>query len=572
MGCNQSKDNGGGVGSSMMMMDKDGNQIANSTRDGRGGSAPDVSEPEEIDGELFYDAIESFSRSIAMMNYAPASTRMTKDASFRILDTMLREQTKTEGGDRKEEEGVAVQETIVATATVTTETETETTTKKTKTTRDSVAIVKEHLMEKRVNSNLLLQQARGYPGELTPEELDACLEFRQLLKDHPRQELKEMVGAYSPQEDEAFGICRFLRARDFDPKAVLAMLEEQNAADIWSKAKQDSFYANFDDIYGCPVPIFMSLFPVVVSGLAKNGATVFYFKSGEMDIDAIECIADLPELVPAVWDLLHNKGRLSMAREAKTHRPDMTILSERIILVDMKDYPSALFSSRGVEWMKNSAGCTACFPETMNRTYLVNVSRTFSIVWALVKIFLEARTLAKIGFFSNADKATQDLEKFVDSEELLSDYGGRGPSYMDVLAAQQKELGNGCTRFIVKHMVVTKRDCEFQFAVNQDEKIYSVVVYTKSDHSTDFTVVKGSGNKNGSKSTVVESTTVGRDTKTGQGKSNHYSVELTLGGSNAKTKQELTAGQYTIVAKHGSHSGKDHFLVAISLCPISSQP
>ena len=176
-----------------------------------------------------------------------------------------------------------------------------------------------------------------------------------------------------------------------------------------------------------------------------------------------------------------------------------------------------------------------------------------------------------LGFFSNADKATQDLEKFVESDELLNDYGGKGPSYMDVLAAQQKELGNGCTRFIVEHMVVTKRDCKFQFAVNQDEKIFSIIVYTKSDHSADFTVVKDSGSSNSSKSAVVESTTVGRDTKTGQGKSNHYSVELFLYGSRSKTNQELTTGQYTIIGKHGSHSGKDHFLVAISLCPISSQ-
>ena len=159
----------------------------------------------------------------------------------------------------------------------------------------------------------------------------------------------------------------------------------------------------------------------------------------------------------------------------------------------------------------------------------------------------------------------------MESDELLNDYGGKGPSYMDVLAAQQKELGNGCTRFIVEHMVVTKRDCEFQFAVNQDEKIFSIVVYTKSDHSAVFTVVKDNGSNNLSQSTVVESTTVGRDTKTGQGKSNHYSVELNLCESKSKANQALTTGQYTIIGKHGSHPGKDHFLIAISLCPVSSQ-
>jgi hypothetical protein len=389
------------------MMNKDGDSIVvksiggetpNHTTLSSGGVADVPSSPlgpEEVDGEIFYDAIQSFSMAIASMRYAPAASMMARESVLRTV--LLETEAETKSPVQRREEEVVIKSTTTTTAI--------TTNKNVMTTkRDSVAIVKENLMEK--DGNMTTDSSstpkRGYPGELTPEELEACLDFRRRLKEHPRPELKEMVAAYHPQEDEAFALCRFLRSRDFDPTAVISMLEGQNAADIWSEAKRQNFYADFDDVYGCPVPIFMSLFPVVVSGVAKNGATVFYFKTGEMNIDAIECIADLPELVPAVWDLLHNKGRLSMERESKTHdTSQVTILSERIILVDMKNYPSALFSSRGVEWMKNSASCTACFPETMNRTYLVNVPRTFSIVWALVKIFLEARTLAKIGTYRN---------------------------------------------------------------------------------------------------------------------------------------------------------------------------
>jgi hypothetical protein len=158
-----------------------------------------------------------------------------------------------------------------------------------------------------------------------------------------------------------------------------------------------------------------------------------------------------------------------------------------------------------------------------------------------------------LGFFANADKATNDLVKFVDSNELLSDYGGNGPSYDDVLASQQIELGDGCTRFIVEHMIVNKKESNFKFKVQKDEKVHSIVVYTKSDYHADFSVKKGT-------QTVIKTTKVCRDVKTGQGKSNHYSVELVVPATSP-----MTEGEYSVVA-HGSQS-KDHYLVAISLCP-----
>jgi hypothetical protein len=373
------------------------------------------------------------------------------------------------------------------------------------------------------------------------------LNFREELKKRDPA-FREMVLAYSPAEEEAFALCRFLRAREFSYEAVFAMLEGNNALDLWKKAREHDFYQDFEKIYGCPVPVFMGLFPFVVSGLAKNGATILNFKSGNMNVDALECVADLTDLVPAMWDLLHTKGRLSMERETRAHNPETTtVLAERIIIVDMKGMPSALFSSRGIEFMKESAKITSCFPETMNRTYLINVPTSFSIVWGIIKVFLEARTLAKIGFFSNPAKAIKDLLQFVDSSELLTEYGGTGPSFEEVLAAQQRELGS-CSRYIVQYMCVTQKESKFDFDLAKNERVVSIVVYSKAEVSTDFSLRKGS-------------TSLGKPTcvKRGTHPKVHFSVAIEL------PDLPLGPATYTIAA---GGSSKGNYVVAISVCTV----
>jgi hypothetical protein len=206
--------------------------------------------------------------------------------------------------------------------------------------------------------------------------------------------------------------------------------------------------------------------------------------------------------------------------------------------------PSALFSSRGIEFMKESAKITACFPETLNRSYLINVPTSFSFVWSIVKVFLEARTLAKIGFFSNPTKANNDMLQFVDSNELLSEYGGTGPTFEEVLAFQQRELGN-CSRYIVQHMYVTQKESKFEFNLTKDERVDSMVIYSKADQSTNIILRQGTTN-------LGEATCV----KTGPSSKVHYSVVMAI--------PDLICGPgaYTVAA---IGSAKGNYVVAINI-------
>lgn len=505
---------------------------ATNTGGGTGGETYIDDDGEEL---VFYDAVQEFHGAVSRMSYAPTSTMKARGVSIQSPSSLMWTDDRPLHRIVPSEEGKVVAS--------------DATTGGgggggggSRTARESVVLIREQL-EKHSSG----VSGQGYPGELNAAELDACLHFREELKKRDPA-FREMVLAYAPIEEEAFGLCRFLRAREFSCDKVFEMLEGNASLEIWKKAREQNFYHDFEKIYGCPVPVFMGLFPFAVSGLAKNGATTLYFKSGNMNVDALECVADLPDLVPAMWDLLHTKGRLSMEREAKTHNPETTtVLAERIIIMDMKGMPSAMYSSRGMEFMRESAKITACFPETMNRTYLVNVPTSFSIVWSVIKLFVEARTLEKIGFFSNPTKAKQDLLRFINGNELLAEYGGTGPTFEEVLASQQKELGS-CSRYIVQYMYVTDKESQFEFNLEKDERMDSVVVYSKAEDSANFTL-------------KTRTTHLGKPTcvKRGSSSNVHYSVAMSV------PNLPCGPGTYTVEAKGRT---KGHYVVAISICTV----
>jgi len=395
--------------------------------------------------------------------------------------------------------------------------------------------------------------APGYPGQLNEDELNACLKFREELKTRDSA-YREMVHAYAPAETEAFALCRFLRAREFDVDAVFAMLEENNACDVWKEAKANNFYKDFEAIYGCPASVFMALYPVVVSGIAKNGATMFYFKPGNMDINGLESVCNVVDLLPMLWDLLHSKGTDSMLREAKSHDPTTTtVLAQRIIVMDLKGIPSALFDR---EFFRLCERVVNCFPETMNRTYMVNVPMTFQVVWAAAKLFMDERTLRKVGFFSKAYHATQDLLQFVDASELLSTYGGAGPSFEEVVQERQTEYGTKPeSRYITKTLTVTSYETKVTVRLRENETVSSIRIYSKGDAGAEFWVISEDSVDG---KTLVESTTIKRPH--GSEKA-HYSAELDVSTIPSGQNQKIS-----ILGKGCVARSKEFYLVVAHIC------
>jgi hypothetical protein len=85
---------------------------------------------------------------------------------------------------------------------------------------------------KSITQLLLLRQSAtaadlrgGYPGHLTEKQLQICLDFRkQITSDDDNDDnstRREIVFAFHKIENEAYAICRYLRAREFDIEASI---------------------------------------------------------------------------------------------------------------------------------------------------------------------------------------------------------------------------------------------------------------------------------------------------------------------------------------------------------------
>lgn len=513
-----------------------------------------------VDGELetlFFDTNQSFSDVVRSMSYPPTSSmRRSVGVSLRKPSTLLSStRTLVDDGVALEginEDGASGRSTSTpgagdwgirpgSSSNLLLRKEQQ------QPVPDSVREVTKGLKEAKTGVN----HGQGYPGELDDRELQACLRFRQELKDRDPA-YREIVYCYAPVEEESFALCRFLRAAHFDVDKVFRLFDDKGAVEVWKEARVHQFYRDFEKQYHCPFQVFKTQFPVLISGVAKNGATVNYFKMGDINIDGVECVADLPSLVPFVWHFMYEWSKVCMGREAGCNDPETTtVLAERIVIMDLNGIPSGFFTPRGKEFITGAAKVTSCFPEVLNRMYMLNVPKTFTFLWSFIKMFMEARTIKKIGFFANADKAREDLLRYVNSDELLSDYGGTGPSFYEVFATRQAEYGP-YSRYVVELMTASKKGSDFSFTIRDKERIASIVVYSKADVGAAFSVMNESDS-----SILIKPTTVSREaagvTKT------HYSVRLTKGMSRIPPAD----GNFIIHAE--GMASREKFLVAIGI-------
>ena len=354
----------------------------------------------------------------------------------------------------------------------------------------------------------------GYPGELSKDELEACLEFRRRLKEHrdptysvlvylnvdidiegggendnknnefakderDRTTKSSNVSGRGPEE-EAFALCRFLRARQFDVDKTFAMMDEH--IDIFREAlTKHGLHRSktaIEDHIRCPVPVFLNQFPMLDYGLAKNGAFVVYMKAGWIRLhDGFDCIntAETPKTfveryMPLSWYIICQVFCETMHRLQKERRStkdgdcdddgdDFVLLAETVVVVDLEGLQRELFTKRTMKIIQEVIGVIQCFPEILNCVMVINVPYFFTFIWAVVKHFIDARTVRKIGFFSSLASAKKELLESVDSSQLLADYGGEtgNPTYEEALVLKQKRDGEYDRYVFVRYSAKTTK-------------------------------------------------------------------------------------------------------------------
>mmetsp|Transcript_28898 Transcript_28898/g.43684 ORF Transcript_28898/g.43684 Transcript_28898/m.43684 type:complete len:457 (+) Transcript_28898:108-1478(+) len=277
----------------------------------------------------------------------------------------------------------------------------------------------------------------GMPGHLTKEEVDVFMKFRDEVEKRGG-EFKSTVYSFSLIEGEAYCLTRWLRARKFVYDDVIAMVEE--ATEVRADARKHEFYPDPVSALGCGPSLFMHCYPQLYPGKAKNGCPIFISKPGVLNTDAMECITSLDGILKFHWHVMMHDYKQRLMEHKKAH-PDFCNF-QTVTVIDLEHLSTSQLSKRALSIVKTQTAIdSVCFPETMNRTLVINAPRFFSMTWGIIKGWIDPRTASKIELISSRKTWEARLRELCDEDEIPSDYGGKGPATTSALEKEYAPEG-----------------------------------------------------------------------------------------------------------------------------------
>ncbi|KAK1749150.1 CRAL/TRIO domain-containing protein [Skeletonema marinoi] len=277
----------------------------------------------------------------------------------------------------------------------------------------------------------------GMPGHLTKEEVDVFMKFRDEVEKRGG-EFKSTVYSFSLIEGEAYCLTRWLRARKFVYDDVIAMVEE--ATEVRADARMHEFYPDPVSALGCGPSLFMHCYPQLYPGKAKNGCPIFISKPGVLNTDAMECITSLDGILKFHWHVMMHDYKQRLMEHKKAH-PDFCNF-QTVTVIDLEHLSTSQLSKRALSIVKTQTAIdSVCFPETMNRTLVINAPRFFSMTWGIIKGWIDPRTASKIELISSRKTWEARLRELCDEDEIPSDYGGKGPATTSALEKEYAPEG-----------------------------------------------------------------------------------------------------------------------------------
>ncbi|KAL7538379.1 hypothetical protein ACHAXR_009750 [Thalassiosira sp. AJA248-18] len=135
--------------------------------------------------------------------------------------------------------------------------------------------------------------------------------------------------------------------------------------------------------------------------------------------------------------MMHDyKKRLLKHKEA---HPDFSNF-QCVCVIDLEHLSSSQLSQRALSIVKTQTAIdSVCFPETMNKTLVINAPRFFSLTWSIIKGWIDPRTAGKIELISSRKNWEARLRELVDVDQLPLDYGGKGLATTETLAKEAPE-------------------------------------------------------------------------------------------------------------------------------------
>ena len=231
---------------------------------------------------------------------------------------------------------------------------------------------------------------------------------------------------------------RWLRARKYDLPAVISMVE--SAVAMRAGPSQHDFYPDPQKALGVEPSVYISQYPQLYCGHCKDGFPLFISKPGVLNVQGISCISTIEGILRYHWyAMIHEFG--DRLRSQKKKDPNFKRF-EVVCVIDLENLAVSNVGTRPMNIIKVQAQVDSlCFPETLHKFIIINAPSAFSLIWNVIKGWIDARTASKVEIYSYRTQWEPRLLQLVESSELPSDYGGSAIPTKTRLEMENKEAG-----------------------------------------------------------------------------------------------------------------------------------
>ncbi|RGP74496.1 cral trio domain [Fusarium longipes] len=254
--------------------------------------------------------------------------------------------------------------------------------------------------------------------------------FKVLLKS-----LEEKNHLQRPQElqgnDVSDGIndhatfMRFLQGRAFDPQGAISQYEE-----ALSIRKETEAIQAYDTISVDEFEEARKMYPTWSGRRDKRGMPLFMFDVGQLTAEALakynasETATEKSRHTIVYHDYLTRFVIPLCASQPDCKVQDPSVVSS-VYLVN-----AASFGLRQAWSLKGYAQDVSqllaiCYPETVDRCYVLNAPAYFGKIWGILSKFIDPRTAAKLVIASSGEDPLSTLTPLLDVESIPTEYGGK---------------------------------------------------------------------------------------------------------------------------------------------------
>ncbi|KAG9452333.1 hypothetical protein H6P81_005237 [Aristolochia fimbriata] len=243
-------------------------------------------------------------------------------------------------------------------------------------------------------------------GSRDPDDEQLVQEFHSLL-------LRD--GQLSEKHDDYHTLLRFLRMRAFDMQKAKEMYQKMltwrgdNGIDT---IEQEFSFEEYNKVKRC--------YPHGYHGVDRYGRPLYIERVGMLDIDALLKVTTVERFVKA--HIVEQEKTLNWRYPACSLAAKRHVASTTVIL-DVAGLGKSNFSKGARDiFMELQRIDSNYYPETLFRLFIVNAGSGFRVLWRALKVFLEARTVAKIHVLGSEYRST--LTEFIDQSNLPTFLGG----------------------------------------------------------------------------------------------------------------------------------------------------